>query len=354
MKRNWYNLKAAANGKAAQLSIYDDIGMWGVSAQAFIRDLATVSGPLDLEISSLGGSVFEGVAIYNALKRYTETAGNSLTVRVMGVAASIASYIAMAGTKIVMPANTYLMVHKPWGGVAGNADEMRDYADLLDKIENSILGAYMGRSGKTEDEMKDMLSKDTWLTAQEAVDAGFADEVVDAVEVSASYEAERLPENLRALFAEADPEDDEVEDADDSSVKPEDKPEDKPPADQVKPFAAEANALLIEAGLEDHAAGIVLACTSIDEVKARVVVASEIHALCAVVKRPDDAKALIGSNKTVAQACAHLVEALAKQDDDVEIDSTPKNSTSPTNGAQPSGVNTAAIWAARRNSGAKK
>lgn len=344
MKRNWYNLKAAANGKPAQLSIYDDIGMWGVSAQAFIRDLATVSGPLDLEISSLGGSVFEGVAIYNALKRYTETAGNSLTVRVMGVAASIASYIAMAGTKIVMPANTYLMVHKPWGGVAGNADEMRDYADLLDKIENSILGAYMGRSGKTEDEMKDMLSKDTWLTAQEAVDAGFADEVVDAVEVSASYEAERLPENLRALFAEAD----------DSSVKPEDKPEDKPPVDQVKPFAAEANALLIEAGLEDHAAGIVLACTSIDEVKARVAVASEIHALCTVAKRPEDAKALIGSNKTVAQARAHLVEALAKQDDDVEIDSTPKNSTSPTNGAQPSGVNTAAIWAARRNSGAKK
>lgn len=351
MKRNWYNLKAAANGKAAQLSIYDDIGMWGVSAQAFIRDLATVGGgELDLEISSLGGSVFEGVAIYNALKRYAEKPGNSITVRVMGVAASIASYIAMAGTKIVMPANTYLMVHKPWGGVAGNADEMRDYADLLDKIENSILGAYMGRSGKSEDEMKDMLSKDTWMTAQEAVDAGFADEVVDAVEVSASYEAERLPENLRALFAEAYL-GDEVDDADDSSVKPGDE---TPPVDQVKPFAAEANALLIEADLEDHAAGIVLACTSIDEVKARVAVASEINALCAVAKRPDDAKALIGGNKTVAQARAHLVEALAKQDDDVEIDSTPKTSTSPTNGAQPSGVNTAAIWAARRNSGAKK
>lgn len=365
MKRKWYDIKAAANGKPAALSIYDDIGMWGVTAREFVADLRTVSGPLTLELSSLGGSVMEGVAIYNALKNYAAQDGNSVNVVVMGVAASIASYIAMAGTKVSMPSNTYLMVHKPLTGQGGNADDLRDYAELLDKIETNMVKAYAARSGKTEDEIAAMLTAETWLTAQEALDAGFIDEILDPIDATASYEAERLPENLRALFAKADP-DDNTDDADDAAAKAaaeaaaaaaaaeaEAKAAALKAAD-AQPFAAEANALLIAEGLEAHAPTIVLACASLDEVKARVVVAKEIAALCAVAKLPDDASALIAANKTVVQARAHLVEALAKKDDGIEIDSAPKHSTSPTKGAQPSGVNTAAIWAARHNSGAKK
>lgn len=343
MKRTWYNLKAAANNKPAVMSIYDDIGMWGVSASAFIGDLRAQTGPLDLEISSLGGSVFEGVAIYNALKRYAETPGNSLTVTVMGVAASIASVIAMAGTTIRMPANTYMMVHKPWGGLAGNADEMRDYADLLDKIEMSLIGTYMARTGKSEDEIKQMLEKDTWLTAEEAVSQGFADEVTDAIEVSASYEPERLPENVRAVYgarASADdeiPTDDEVDDADDSSV-----------------FAEEAQALITAAGMDDHAATMVLNAKTLDDVKARLVRAGEITALCEVAKLPDAAGALIAADKTIAEARTHLIDTLAARDDQRRIDPSHKSSDKPTSGVQPAAVTTAGIWAARRNSGVKK
>lgn len=343
MKRSWYKFQAAAGNKPATLSIYDDIGMWGVTARDFIAELRNFSGNLDLEISSLGGSVFEGVAIYNALKRYREQEGNSLTVRVMGVAASIASYIAMAGGKIVMPANTYLMVHKPWGGVAGNADEMRDYADVLDKIEGSLIGAYASRSGKSEDEIRTLLAEDTWMTAQEAVDAGFADEVAEAIEVEASYEAERLPENLRQVFAASQddpPADPPVDD-------------DKPTSDDeqqaaAKPFAEDAHALITAAGLQDHAVPIILACADVEQVKARIEVAREIQSLCKVAGKTDMAASLIRGGKTVADARAQLVEALATEDEQRDIDPQPKNQDTPKDGARPASVNPQAIWAARQ------
>lgn len=348
MKRTWYTVKAAADSKPAVVSIFDDIGMWGVSAAAFIGDLRQHSGPLELEISSLGGSVFEGVAIYNALKRYAGTEGNSLTVTVMGVAASIASVIAMAGTTIRMPANTYMMVHKPWGGLAGNADEMRDYADLLDKIELSLVGTYMARTGKTEDEIKALLETDTWLTAAEAVEHGFADEVTDPIEVSASYEPERLPENVRALYgarAELKPPVDDEPPADDKPIED---------ADDASVFAADAAVLIQAAGLDAHAASIVLNASSLDGVKARIARASEITALCTVAKLPDEAGALIAADSTIAAARVHLIDALASRDDERRIDATPSNRDKPTSGVQPAAVTTAGIWAARRNSGVNK
>lgn len=353
MKRSWYKFQAAAGSKAATLSIYDDIGMWGVTARDFIAELRNFSGDLDLEISSLGGSVFEGVAIYNALKRYREQEGNSLTVRVMGVAASIASYIAMAGGKIVMPANTYLMVHKPWAGMAGMAgnademrdyaDEMRDYADVLDKIEGSLIGAYASRSGKSEDEIRTLLAEDTWMTAQEAVDAGFADEVVDAIEVNASYEPERLPENLRQVFAAS--QDDLTADPLADDEKPTSDDEQQAAA---KPFAEDAQALITAAGLQDHAVPIILACADVEQVKARIDVAREIQSLCKVAGKTDMAASLIRGGKTVADARAQLVEALATEDEQRDIDPQPKNQDTPKDGARPASVNPQAIWAARQ------
>jgi ATP-dependent Clp protease, protease subunit len=343
MKRSWYKFQAAAGNKPATLSIYDDIGMWGVTARDFIAELRNFSGDLELEVSSLGGSVFEGVAIYNALKRYREQEGNSLTVRVMGVAASIASYIAMAGGKIVMPANTYLMVHKPWGGVAGNADEMRDYADVLDKIEGSLIGAYASRSGKSEDEIRTLLAEDTWMTAQEAVDAGFADEVVEAIEVESSYEAERLPENLRQVFAAS--QDDLPADPPADDEKPTSDDEQQAAA---KPFAEDAQALITAAGLQDHAVPIILACADVEQVKARIEVAREIQSLCKVAGKTDMAASLIRGGKTVADARAQLVEALATEDEQRDIDPQPKNQDTPKDGARPASVNPQAIWAARQ------
>lgn len=109
--RPCFKFVAATADQPSVLSIYDEIGFWGVQAKDFISDLAKVSSKvLNVEINSPGGDVFAGLAIYNALKG----SGKEIVVKVMGVAASAASLIAMAGDKIIMPKNTFMMIHNPW------------------------------------------------------------------------------------------------------------------------------------------------------------------------------------------------------------------------------------------------
>lgn len=179
----WFEIKAAAG--AAEISIYDVIGSdWGgVGPKEFdeqLRKLGNVSR-ITVSINSPGGLAFDGLAIYNMLKRHKA----SVTVRVDGVAASAASIIAMAGDTIVMPANSFMMVHNPWSEVAGDGEYLREQADVLDKLADSLAGVYAARSGQTQDAVKDMMKKTTWLTADEAVAKGFADKVEAAVKAAA-------------------------------------------------------------------------------------------------------------------------------------------------------------------------
>jgi ATP-dependent Clp protease protease subunit len=355
MKRNWYKFQAKAGNKPTLLTIYDDIGAYGVRAESFIAVLRQQTGEVEIEISSLGGSVIEGLALFNGMSRWAQTAGNSLTFTVMGVAASIASMLIMVpGAKVRMPSNTYLMVHKPWASPEGNADELREIADILDKMEPALVNAYAKRSGKTDEDIRAMLAAETWLTADEALAAGFVDEVIDPIEISNSCDKERLPDNIRALLAPAGGEGGEggVDDADDSSVKAAaaaaaKAAEDAAAAAAAKPFADEAMAALTAAGLQDAAAPIILACADLDQVKARISVAREIQSLCTVLNRKDDAAALIANNKTLAEARAHLVDVLATADESRDVDNTLSNDKSP-NGTQPAAVSTETIWAARR------
>ena len=156
MKKSWYKMQAkAGTPKAAEITIFDEIGFWGVTAASFISELKALGDveTIDVLINSPGGSVFDGLAIYNALRQHKA----SVNVTVMGVAASAASFIAMAGDKITMPENAFLMVHNAMGGVFGNAQEMRDWADTLDKIGASLIGIYVARTGKSEAEVKALL-----------------------------------------------------------------------------------------------------------------------------------------------------------------------------------------------------
>ena len=128
----WYEIRARGTG--AEVLIYDEIGAYGVSAKGFLAELGALPDgvPIDLRLNSPGGSVFDAVAIFNALTRHTGT----VTVWIDGIAASAASYIAMAGDEIVMPENAFLMIHDPSGLVMGTAADMRDMAETLDKIRN--------------------------------------------------------------------------------------------------------------------------------------------------------------------------------------------------------------------------
>lgn len=190
MKR-WYSMQARSPG-TAEILIYDEIGMLGVSARQFADELSALGTvkQIILRIHSPGGDVFDGIAIYNLLRKHPA----SLTVHIDGLAASMASVIAMAGDKVIMPENAMMMIHKPWGISGGNAHEMRDYADLLDKVEDVLIPAYAAKTGKTRDELVPMLEGETWLNGRECVEMGFADELAPAVTAMARLESKRTEE----------------------------------------------------------------------------------------------------------------------------------------------------------------
>jgi ATP-dependent protease ClpP protease subunit len=201
--KSWYSLKAQ-NGNA-ELMIYDEIGGWGISARQFASDLQALGkiGTLTARIHSPGGDVFEGMAIYNMIKGHPA----HKVCHIDGLAASMASVIAMAFDEVIMPENAMMMVHKPWGGTLGDAEDMRKYADLLDKVESNLVGAYQQKTGLPEAELHTLLAAETWLTGREAVEKGFANTLTEPLQMAASLTSKRLkdftnmPEALKNLFA---------------------------------------------------------------------------------------------------------------------------------------------------------
>ncbi len=190
-EKSWFQMKATSE-TSADIYIHDEIGMWGVSAKRFTEDLISLGNisHINLHIHSPGGEVFEGIAIYNQLKNHNAT----ITVYIDGLAASMASVIAMVGDEVKMPKNAMMMIHKPWGVSWGDANDMRDYADLLDKVENVLIPAYMEKTGKTKEEIEAMLGEETWLTAEECVEHGFANTVIEPVKAMASLSSKRIEE----------------------------------------------------------------------------------------------------------------------------------------------------------------
>jgi ATP-dependent protease ClpP protease subunit len=171
----WYRITNQAADEA-EVMLYDEVGGWlGATADEFINDLRGITAPkILLRVNSPGGSVTEGIAIANALRSHPA----NVTVQVDGVAASIASVIAMAGDHVRMMPNALLMVHEASGLCVGEAADMIKMAELLDKISDNIAGAYAARAGGTEAEWRQVMKNETWYRGEEAVAAGLADEVV--------------------------------------------------------------------------------------------------------------------------------------------------------------------------------
>lgn len=175
------------------IHIYDEIGAFGSGSKEFLADLARLKGQhIHLRINSPGGSVIEGTAIYNALRRHE----GGLTVHIDALAASMASVIAMAGAPVYIADNALLMIHNPWTMSVGDSDQLRREADLLDKLKATLVNAYKRKTNMEEEEIEEMMNRETWLDAVEAVALGFADAIEDGVAAAASV----TPEQLRARF----------------------------------------------------------------------------------------------------------------------------------------------------------
>jgi ATP-dependent protease ClpP protease subunit len=176
-RTDWYRITNLGTGTAV-IYVYDEIGYWGTTAGDLVNELSQLQGvtAIDLHINSPGGEVFEGIAIYNCLRAHPA----EITVYVDGIAASIASVIAMAGDRIVMGPHSQMMIHEGSGLCIGDADEMRKMADLLDFQSDNIAGVYAARAGGTVEEWRARMRTETWYTAETAVAAGLADEVAES------------------------------------------------------------------------------------------------------------------------------------------------------------------------------
>jgi ATP-dependent Clp protease, protease subunit len=374
MRRRWFDFRAQANG--AEIVIYDEIGAFGIPAKAFLDELKAL-GPapeLTLRINSPGGSVFDGVAIYNALKRHDA----AITVWIDGIAASIASMIAMAGDEIVMPENAVLMLHDPSGLVMGTAADMRLMAEALDKMKAGMVAAYRDKSGRDDAEIEGLMAAETWLSAQEAVDLGLADRVEQPVRMAAHFDLSRFrntPSQLAAIVATPTPQEDDMSDA--KKAGPRQGPPDESNTPQVAPPETRVDDTAASAASEPAAVAqmepapapaatphpavagadrpaepapqasaqvIDLEGVRADERRATLAYVSEVHELCALAGRGALAAGFIAKATPVAQIRRALLEARAAEDEATAI----RSQVAPTavEPAQPT-IDTAAIYAAR-------
>lgn len=197
-------LLIGSDGKT--LLIYGVIGDWwdGNDALTLAQEIDALlesNDELNVRIHSPGGYLMEGLVVYNRLKY----ANKPVNIHIDGMAASMASVIALAGDKVTMPSNAWLMIHKPINSVYGNSDDMRKMADTLDGFESDITNIYMERFTGTREELAEMLEQETWINAQDALAYGFIDEIAEPVKAAATInfaDLKNAPEEVRSLFGE--------------------------------------------------------------------------------------------------------------------------------------------------------
>ena len=188
MNEKWYNIQNKA-GETADIYIFDEIGTYGVTAQDFISEIKGLKDmPINLRINSLGGDVFDGMAMYNVIKRREA----KTTVYIEGIAASIATIIALGADEVIMAENSLFMIHNAWGGTSGEAKDMRKTAETLDKITSELTDIYVKKTGLSFEAIADMMDEETWLNAEEAFALGFIDTISDSIKVAAKYDVSKF------------------------------------------------------------------------------------------------------------------------------------------------------------------
>ena len=301
--RPWYSMKKP-DENTAEICIFDEIGKswWGeetVSAKSFNDDLNALGkdvSNITLRINSPGGDVFDGIAIHNALKQHPAT----VTAHVDGIAASIASFIAMAADKIVMPSNAFMLIHGASGMSWGNADDMRATADDLERIDKSISATYVARSGKPAAKVRALMKEDRLMDAAEVKEFGLCDEVIEPVQMAASFSLRLLPQPAAkkfkaALGTETEP--------DPPPVPVSEGPEPQPVAEPAPPSPAAPVA-------EPPQQNVVQLNAARNEgVKQHAKYVSDVNDLCVLASLPDRAIAYIKANKTLDQVREDLMKA---------------------------------------------
>jgi ATP-dependent Clp protease, protease subunit len=193
MANRFKGYSVRAQVQDAEIWLYDEIGSgWfgGVSAKQFADDLKALGkvSTINVRINSPGGDVFDGIAIYNVLKSHQA----KVIVHIDGLAASIASIIAMAGDEIYMAGNATMMIHKAWGMTVGNSEDMQSMADTLAKLDGTLTGTYAKRTGIDWGKISDMMTEETWMNSHDALALGFIDQITEEMKLAAHFDLDKF------------------------------------------------------------------------------------------------------------------------------------------------------------------
>lgn len=323
--RTWYSIKAKSEeaDTPIEVFIYDEIGLWGVSAADFVRNLKVLddgNSAVIVSINSPGGDVFDGFAIHNALAHL----GDRCTVRIEGLAASAASVIACGGHQVVIAENAMMMIHNPWTFAYGTAEDLRKTADMMDKAREGILASYRRKAPSIEDaDLIKMLDDETWLNAEEAVALGFADAIGESVSLRACYGATgvlaRFKHPPKAILESAETADDdagngeqgqETENTQGETGQEESKVLDT--GTVTAKLAAELIDACVSAGMPEIAKELLMttALNNEAETKAEIKRIKDIRALCVTAKMPELAADYVKSGLSAETVRARLFDRI--------------------------------------------
>ena len=346
--KHWYSLKACgeAETRSIEVYVYGEIGTWGITANQFVRDLAALDdgvSPIVVAFNSIGGDLFDGLAIHNALSRL----GERCTGRVDALAASAASVAVCGAHKVVIASNAMLMIHNPYTYASGDAEDLRKVAAALDQALEAIIAAYKSKSPNIDEvELRRLVNAETWLTASEAVALGLADEVGAGLTVKACLGQgsvlQRFQHAPQALLAQLD-------------EAPEPIPEPTLPEPEKPPIVDSAKlALLITqscnaAGISNLIESLISNTKLADEatVNAALTNAKNVRDLCVAARLPEFTQQFVAAGLTAEAVRGRLFDKLVSGGG-FEIDNSLPINDDPVPKIQAKQPDTNAIYAARR------
>lgn len=349
---SWYTVQASgeATERVIEVFVYGEIGTWGVTANQFVQDLRAMDdgvSPVIAAFNSIGGDLFDGLAMHNALRRL----GERCTGRVDALAASAASVAVCGAHRVVIAANAMMMIHNPWTYASGDAEDFRKVADALDQTVEAIIAAYKSKATEIDEaELRRLVDAETWLTANEAVALGLADEVGDGVKVKACLgqggvmqRYQHAPADLLAQLndpPEADPDDEPIE----------------PPAPAAPPVVDSAKlALMITqrcsaAGISNLVAPL-LESTRLESeeiVLAGLARAKAVNDLCVAARLPEFSAEYVSAGLDAAAVRARLFDKIVSSGKGFEIDSSLPLDNDPAPKVLAKQPDPTSIWASRQ------
>lgn len=384
-KGNFYSItpRMEAGKRVVTLLIYDDIGFWGKTAADFVGELDEAAEAstkkIVVAIASGGGSVSDAFAMYNALRRY---AGRiELVGRVDSIAASAATLPLIACDRIEMPENAQIMIHEPTTFAWGTLAELKSSVSMMENIIDSVVAAYVRRSGQTHEKIIEMMEATTWMSALDAQAMGFCDVILESADISMSANSRELlsrypnlPEPIRMLVdsdedssdpapnpptdPEPQPEPDPGQDpapepppepapAPTPNPEPEPEPDQEPDQEPTAPeLVAHVYAMCRTQGIPQLAEGVLMsgALDSRSAAERRIVEAKEIAGVCLAARLPEKAADFVSASLSVDQVRARLFDQICNDDEDPISNRPPALSSAQTQ----SGPNPQAIYAKRK------